>query len=391
MPMTAIDPKILENLRLLEELKRLKSGGFVTPEQVSNARMTLELPKTNANILARIAFFLLGCFLFSSLGGLSSLVLLNLMDLFGSHYEIMLFFYAAIGFGMAELLAAKNYHAYGLDDAFVIGCQLLFATGVGVMLDSVAAGFLALSVVGLLTYVRYVLATSALFAVVGISGFFASLVISDGILSTAILPLLMLLVSVALFFVSRKLSTTKRYTLYENGLDVVKACSLILGYLSVNYLVVRELSESLMDVVVAQGEDIPFAVLFYGFTFLIPAFYLVFSIKSKDRMFFIIGLLAVAFTIFTIRFYYSVLPIEIALSIGGALLFGLTYIFIRKIRDNDTGVTFKPDRYTDSEALSYAQAVIANSHAHMKNVMPNDSPMPFGGGGFSGGGAGENY
>lgn len=389
--MTAINPEILENLRLLEELKRLKSGGFVSADQVSKARLTLDLPKTNSNILARIAFFLLGCFLFSSLGGLSSLVLLNLMDIFGGHYEIMLFFYAAIGFGMAELLAAKSYHAYGLDDAFVIGCQLLFATGVGVMLESVTAGFLALAVVGMLTYIRYVLAVSALFAVVGISGFFASLVISDGILSTAILPFLMLFVSVALFFVSRKLSGTERYTLYENGLGVVKACSLILGYLSVNYLVVRELSESLMDVVVAPGEDIPFALLFYGLTFLIPAFYLVFSVKTKDRMFFIIGLLAVAFTIFTIRFYHSVLPIEIALTLGGALLFGATYFFIRKIRGNDTGVTYQPDRYTDSEALSYAQAVIANSHAHMKTVVPTDSPMPFGGGGFSGGGAGENY
>ncbi|CAM3315965.1 hypothetical protein FLLO111716_03165 [Flavobacterium longum] len=389
--MTAIDPEMLENLRLAEELKRLKSGGFVTAEHVVHAKATLELPKTNSNILARIAFFLLGCFLFSSLGGLSSLVLLNLMDIFGSHYEIMLFFYAAIGFGMAELLAAKYYYAYGLDDAFVIGCQLLFATGVGVMLDSATAGFLALGVVGLLTYIRYVLAASALFGVIGISGFFASLVISDGVLSNGFLPFLMLLVSVALFFGSRKLSGTERYMLYENGLGVVKACSLILAYLSVNYLVVRQLSESLMNVVVAPGEDIPLAILFYGFTFLIPAFYLVYAIKAKDRMFFIVGLLAVAFTVFTIRYYHSVLPIEMALTIGGSLLFGVSYFFIRKIRNNDTGITFKPDRYTDSEALSYAQAVIANSHAHMKNVMPNDSPMPFGGGGFSGGGAGENY
>ena len=389
--MTAIDPEILENLRLQEELKRLKSGGFVSTEQVSNAKLTLDLPKTNSNILARIAFFLLGCFLFSSLGGLSSLVLLNLMDIFGGHYEIMLFFYAAIGFGMAELLAAKSYHAYGLDDAFVIGCQVLFATGAGVMLESVTAGFLALAVVGLFTYVRYVLASSALFCIVGIAGFFISLVIADGVLGNALLPFLMLLVSIALFFVSRTLSNKDGFALYENGISVVKACSLMLAYLSVNYLVVRELSESLMDVVVAPGEDIPFAVLFYGFTFLIPAFYIVYAIKAKDRMFFIIGLLAVAFTVFTIRFYHSVLPIEIALTLGGALLFGATYFFIRKIRGNETGLTYKPDRYTDSEALSYAQAVIANSHAHMKSVTPNDSPMPFGGGGFSGGGAGESY
>src|SRR5690606_11475961 len=147
----------------------------------------------------------------------------------------------------------------------------------------------------------------------------------------------------------------------------------------------------LMNVVVGPGQDIPFAFLFYAFTFLIPPFFLVYSIKFKDRMFFIIGLLAVAFSVFTIRFYYSIMPIEIALVIGGAALFAASYIFIRKIRHKDIGLTYKPDRYTDSEALAYAQAIIVSSQSHIKTAETIESPMHFGGGGFSGGGSSGNY
>lgn len=389
--MTAIDKTLLENLQLLDEAKRLKSAGFVTADQVNEAKKQLELPKTNSNLLVRIGFFLLGSFLFSSLSGVLSLILLGMLEAMNSHYEIIMYIYAILGCVVTELLASKKYFAYGLDDAFILGSQCILFAAIGISSESVTATFAAMAIFGGISCVRYVNTISSLFCVIGIAGFFASLIIDKEIIGTAFLPFVMLFVAIGLFLGYRKLSTNPNARLYENSLGVVKACSIILAYLSVNYLVVRELSEELMNITVAPGEDIPFAFLFYIFTFAIPAAYLVYSIKMKDRMLFILGLLAVAFTVFTIRFYYSVMPIEIALVLGGIVVFGATYFFIRKIRHNDTGITFKPDRYTDSEALSYAQAIIANSHSHIRTVTTAESPMPFGGGGFSGGGAGENY
>ena len=49
--------------------------------------------------------------------------------------------------------------------------------------------------------------------------------------------------------------------------------TLLLGYLAVNYLVVREIASELMDLEVSLDADIPFAVVFYGLTFLIPLVY----------------------------------------------------------------------------------------------------------------------
>ena len=57
--------------------------------------------------------------------------------------------------------------------------------------------------------------------------------------------------------------------------------TLLLGYLSVNYLVVREIASELMDLEVSLASDIPFAVVFYGLTFLIPLVYFFFGIKRK--------------------------------------------------------------------------------------------------------------
>ena len=166
--------------------------------------------------------------------------------------------------------------------------------------------------------------------------------------------------------------------------------SLILGYLSVNYLVVRELSLALMGIEVAPNGDIPLAFLFYALTFAIPIGFLVFSLKQKSRPMLIIGILAFAFSVFSIKYYYSFIPVEIALILAGILLFGFAYICIVKLKHKESGVTFMRDRNTDANSLLYAQAIIVNSQINI-GVSAPESEMPFGGGGFSGGGAGETF
>ena len=171
---------------------------------------------------------------------------------------------------------------------------------------------------------------------------------------------------------------------------LLQGFSLSLGYFSMNYLVVRELSESLLGLTIAKGEDIPFALLFYGFTFLVPVFYIVYSLYTKDRLMLIIGFLVFGFSIFTIRFYYHILPIEVALLLGGALLFLAAYLSIRKLKDKETGLTFKPALETKIDFLSNLEALIVATQVDLK-PMESQSKMPFGGGGFSGGGAGESF
>lgn len=204
------------------------------------------------------------------------------------------------------------------------------------------------------------------------------------------LPFIGLILAALLYYVFYKLNNSKKFLIYQNALILIKIFSLVLGYASVNYMVVRELSESIMFIVVREGDDIPLAFLFYGLTFLIPLAYIYYSLYSKDKLMLIIGFLTFGFSIYTIRFYYHILPVEVALLLGGTILCGIAYLAIRKLKDKETGITFKEARGSETDVLTNLQALVVNSQVDVK-PMESNSKMPFGGGGFSGGGAGESF
>ncbi len=77
-------------------------------------------------------------------------------------------------------------------------------------------------------------------------------------------------------------------------LDTLRMVTLLLGYLSVNYLVVREIASELMGLNVSLESDIPFAVVFYGLTFSLPLLYFFVGIKNKDRIILYTGLITLA-------------------------------------------------------------------------------------------------
>lgn len=384
--MTAKNKELIENWLLLGAAKRLKRAGFISPTDLTSIKSRLQLPKSSNNVLIRIGFFLLGCSLYSSIIAAASIFFIDN----GSAYKFVLLFFSLIGLALAELLSQNNYHNSGLDDAFIVAFQIVLFGAIGVLTESPTLVFLMMTAVGLASCIRYFSTISMLFALLGVSCLFGSVASVHHFVSEVYLPFIMLLVAVMLYIVYQKISNYQEARLYRNSIRLIKHFSLILGYLSMNYLVVRELSEDIMGIKVNPGDDIPFAYLFYFMTFAIPAFYLTFSIMKRDRSFLLIGLVAFAFSIFSIRYYHHMLPLESALIFGGAALFGASYFFMIRIRNKDSGITFKADRFADSEALTYAQAAIATSHAQVKSTA-NSSPMGFGGGDFSGGGSSGGY
>ena len=153
-------------------------------------------------------------------------------------------------------------------------------------------------------------------------------------------------------------------------------------------MVVRELSILLLEKDIPVTQEIPFAIFFYVFTLSIPICYLFYSLIKKDKPMLWIGFLALAFSVFTILYYHHILPVEVALTLGGLVLFVFSYFLIKKIKNNETGITFLPDRFSDSNSLLNAETLIVASQFGLKpEIKPEKSPMNFGGGGFSGGGS----
>lgn len=385
--MLAYNKEKLENGFLVSEAKELYKMKFISKAQLAEIAKQLPLLQSNGNLLVRIGFFLLGCFLFSSMMGSIMLLFAPLMD---NNYKAMVYFYALIGLVGTEILCAKNYHKHGLDDAFVLSMQGAFYGAVGLSLEDSLLVFIMMMVVGLVCCIRYVHTLSALISCIGLVGLLFDLITEQHLMDTMFLPFVGFLLAIGIYLVYSKLHSNPKYHLYVNALRVTKVFSLVLGYFSLNYMVVRELSQSLMGISVEEGGDIPLAFLFYGFTFIVPLFYIGYSVFTKDRMMLIVGILTLGYSFFTIRYYHQLLPLEIALLLGGLVLFVVVFAAIRVLKHKETGVTFLPDRSSDSNLLLNAQAIILSTQTVVKPVA-SENNMPFGGGGFSGGGAGETY
>jgi hypothetical protein len=384
--MIVYDKNLLDNLALVEEANSLQAAGFISKEQKDLIKKELPAFKRQSNILVRLGFFLLGSFLYSSICSVVTLIGLSSERIF---FEICCYIFAIIGFAGAEFLAKQNYYEHGLDDAFILGAVLNVGVAIAINTEGyeIAIAF-SVAVASFLAYRRYLHLLSILIFCLASSAFLFYGMFEFGAIGKAILPFTAMLVSLAFYFFTKKSINNLTESYYYKGLIWANSFCLILFYLSCNYLVVRELSVMLLGNEVLPGTDIPFAVFFYAFTFIVPVIYLLQALKTKDRIMLWISFLAIGFSIFTVRFYYSVLPIEVALTLGGLVLFTIAYFSIRKLKEKENGLTFKPDRINNSNTFLNAEALIVASTFGLKpEVKPANSPMDFGGGGFSGGGS----
>lgn len=386
--MIVYDKTELENVFLVEQAYFLESAGFISKEQSDLITKKLTTLKSQNNILIRAGFFLLGCFLYSSICGFISLISPESII---ENYKVVFYVYAPIGFAGTELLARQKYYGHGLDDAFALGAQLTLAIAVGLSTDGNGLPIaLIITITSLLCYLRYVHVSLALLFCLATTASLVYILFEFGTTGKTILPFVTMLFSAGIYFFSKIILQNLKSPYYHKGILLANSFGIVLFYLSGNYLVVRELSVALLGVEVAPNSDISFALFFYAFTFIVPIGYLVYSLIKKDRPMLWIGSLALAFSIYTIRFYYAVLPLETFLTIAGLVLFAFTYFAIKKLKHKETGITFCPDSFTNVNALMDAEALIA-SQLGLKPETIQKSNMEFGGGDFSGGGSGGEF
>ncbi|TDP03397.1 hypothetical protein [Flavobacterium sp. 245] len=383
------DRKKLDNEVLINEADTLYKGGFISKEQKKFIEKELPILNGQKNILVRIGFFLLGSLLYGSICGMISLFGINSEDIY---LKICCYIFAVVGFAGAELFANQEYHNQGLDDAFILGAILQVGIAVTITTDNyeaVVAFFMAIAAI--IMFLRYLHLLSMLVFCLATTAFLSFQMFEFGDIGKAVLPFTAMIFAAISYFLTRKLINKLTKSYYYNGLLLANSFCLILFYLSCNYLVVRELSAELLGTQIRPGTDIPFAFFFYAFTFIVPIVYLIQALRSKDRIMLWISFLAIGFSIYTIRFYYSVLPIEVALTLGGLILFAVAYFSIKKLKEKESGITFKPDRINHSDDFLNAEALIVASTFGMKPEVKIDYPMEFGDGGFSGGGSGGSF
>jgi len=200
-------------------------------------------------------------------------------------------------------------------------------------------------------------------------------------LGKALLPFAIIALSVVIFYSATKI----RSTYYADCKKVVKVLSLVTLYLGGNYFIVREGNAMLGDLPYLLSPQIPFAPIFYIFSTIIPLVYIFFGLKMKDRILLLVGLFALGFSIFTYRYYFGFLTLAQGLAVSGAFMVILSIICIRFLKETRFGITDEPD---SERKIANLEALIA---AQYLGQAPQEHGLEFGGGNFSGAGAGSDY
>lgn len=200
-----------------------------------------------------------------------------------------------------------------------------------------------------------------------------------------LLPFALMLTAVGIYQLVQRWRLRPDYLYYRPCLIVLEVLALALFYLAGNYYMVREGNAEISGLYVST--QIPLAPLFYLFTAVIPLTYIAVGLRKPSRLWLLTGLAAAAFSLFTLRYYRSVLPPEIAAVLAGAFLLALAVWATRYLRPARHGLTSLPDADQPTH-LNLESLVVAQTAQVPASPAPG---FEFGGGHSGGGGADSSY
>ena len=291
-----------------------------------------------------------------------------------------------------ELLIQNGHHyRSGADNALLYSALLAWAFIMGYLLrnasfDSLGSPYLwrwlvlvlLALVVALVRYADPLVAAATCAATLAL---LANALLQSS-MGRLLLPFAVMVVAGALLLALRQVPARADYWYYRPAYLTGRTLGLAVLYLAGNYLVVREGNAALLSGG-GPSQQIPFAMLFWAFTFAGPLLYLVLALRRADRLLLWLGVLALAFASYTVRFYHSLLPPALAATLAGAALLAGALAALRYLRTPRHGLTAEADDEVPPPVS--LETFLTAETAHVPAA-----PAPgfeFGGGSTGGGGA----
>ena len=378
--MIAYNTTWLRNLGIIKEAKSWSSHDIISVEQYSVIKETYPSNFYHPNLIIRILLFIATVV---ALSGATGLVSLAFLDNDGA--PIMFAIYGFVSWAFLELVFIKQKHHYksGVTEALLYHSAGFVIGGLVAATDFDEHVFLILAlIVCTIAAIRY----ADLIATVCAVGSFAGLIFLEmykiGGIAQNLIPFAFLIVFGLGFFIVRKLKSNKVLVWWGDCLVLIEVLCLLLVYVSGNYLVVRELSVSMLELYLEEGQDIPFAFIFYGLTVIIPAAYLFFGIRNKDIILLRVSLLVLAFSVFTFKYYFSLGHPEISLTLAGIIMISIAMGLFRYLRTPKHGFT-RENLLGEKWAGANPEAFVISQT--LGGNIATEGPQA-GGGGHSGGG-----
>lgn len=387
---SAYNESLVYNLEVIKETKRWFNHKLINASQFEAIKEAYKTPLYHPNSIIRVLLFIAALLALSGVTGMLTLATIPIMEAAEESIYILLFLYGIVCFVFVErIFIKKNHFKSGVTEA-IIYCACLFTiSGLALVMDGNEHTLWASClVVFVFAAIRYADLICTVGAMASFGGFIFTILYSIGGLLQSLIPFAFIVIFIFVFFLARKLKSKPSKKLWYNNLLVVECLSLLFVYAGGNYLVVRELSVEMMGLDVQEGEDIPFAFLFYGFTVMIPICYLYFGIRNKDLVLLRLSLFFIAFSAFTFKYYYSLGHPEISLTIAGLLLLMVAILllnYLKVMRNGFTRENILSSRWANANVEAF---VISQTMGG--NQQPDVGDVP-GGGGFGGGGASTDF
>lgn len=386
---SAYNPTWLHNLSVVKEAKQWQRDGVISSNDFLSIAAEYKSGFYHPNLMIRILLFVASLIAIGGVTGLLGLLFANILD---DAISILSLIYGIASLLFLEFVFIRNSNHYksGVNEALLYHSIGFIIGGVAGVFDfNTSAVTLTCVIVFAFSAFRYLdlISTVAALCSFGYLLFFE--MYEMGGVVQQIIPIVFIFVFTPLYFFFKSLKNRNSTEPWRYCLIITEAFSLLAVYAAGNYFVVRELSINMMQLDLAPGNDIPLAFIFYGLTVIVPVLYLYFGIKNKDVVLLRVSLLAIAFSVFTFKYYFSLGHPEFTLTAAGVILLLITWLLLRYLKTPKHGYT-RENIVKEKWADANAEAFVISQTLGGNHVVIDES-FKGGGGGFSGGGASGEF
>jgi len=383
--MIAYNEQWLNNLYVRDEANRAFESDCIAKEEKERIWDAYPAGFYSPNFFVRIGLFILTCIIVQFSLGLLGLVIFSAFD--NENIGGLFIVYGLLVYAGLEFMVRKKHYKSGVDDALMWMAAGAVIGGINAIADVswLTNAFLILILSGYF-FVRFANAIMACIAFIAFIAVVFLCFIRLGPIAKATTPFLIMVVTGLLYLGIKQFLKKKLVAPYATGLTVMCIAALVCFSVAGNYYVVREASIAMFELDLQENESITLGWLFWILTIIIPLIYIARGIQKKDPVLLRVGLLLVAGVVFTIRYYYHVLPAETAMVIGGIFFIALSYFVTRYLHEAKYGFTHKESKDAFfMDKLQVESLVIAQTFSSPQT--PADTGPQFGGGSGGGGGA----
>ncbi len=384
--MIAFSIEALRNDEIQHEARQAYSFGLITRDEMDSIKKTYPVIFFSPNFFISIGLFVLTVIIVLFSVGLIVLVTDNN---FGHEFSTILIFCSLAIYAVLEYFVQKKKHYHsGVDAALLWSSGALMLAGWNGLYDirpqANCAIILLLSIYFIIRFI------DSAMVLVSASAFFSLLFftcIRYGEIGRLLFPFVSMATAALFYFYSQYYLSQAGHRYYRSCMVVLSIIGLIAFYMSVNYFVVREISIKGFGLRLSPGHSLPWRSFFWSCTVLVPILYILCGVSRKDRTPLRVGLLLLAVSVISVRYYYTIMPLDYMMLLGGGILLMGAYILTRYLKIPRRGFTSLPANDAEVDGMNVEGLIISET-------MSAAQPVPetrFGGGSFGGGGASGEF